>query len=434
MHMSLTAPRTAVALAAIAAIAGCGSSASTSTTSEERAAAQIRARGHLSCAAAALEALGYIAKRVYHEGVASERTIVAQRLIASSIPLRKAVERGDPRAARAAAEQLIATGHITNLEVSRGSGSAGATPSKGLLGGGVLADAGGSGALAPLRGTITGARGAPIGSFITSVWSDSGLMAETDGLAQGVVALREHGRSIAGSFALPRGSLPAQGRLISKGVAYQYTSYPSEAYPSGSLRVYVLKRVSSIHGLCGATAEDTVVNTAAHVARLIYAAEAGMRTLTQIQRVQHNQELLRAVARRDPTATRAAVDRLLNEHIVRLRVSAGGRLLTDVGGPYVLAPVSASLRVHGRPIGSFLLSIQDDEGYLRLAKRLAGLDVLMYMGPQLVKNSLGPAPGSVPAEGSYHYGGHTFSVITIHAAAFPSGPLRIAVLIPIPYA
>ena len=119
---------------------------------------------------------------------------------------------------------------------------------------------------------------------------------------------------------------------------------------------------------------------------------------------------------------------------MRLRVSAGGQVLSDVGGPYVLAPVSAPLRQGGRQIGSFVLSVQDDEGYKRLAERLAGLRVLMYMGATLVKNSLGPSPGNPPAEGSYTYRGNRFRVFTIHAQAFPSGPLRIVALVPIPYA
>jgi hypothetical protein len=89
----------------------------------------------------------------------------------------------------------------------------------------------------------------------------------------------------------------------------------------------------------------------------------------------------------------------------------------------------------GHEIGSFVLSIQDDEGYLRLTKRLAGLHVLMYMGPEklLVKNSLGPLPGLVPASGAYQYHGHSFQVFTVHAEEFPSGPLVIRVLVPIPY-
>jgi hypothetical protein len=98
--------------------------------------------------------------------------------------------------------------------------------------------------------------------------------------------------------------------------------------------------------------------------------------------------------------------------------------------------VHATLRLHGHAIGRFVLSVQDDEGYLRLARRLAGLDVLMYVNPphlQLVKNSVGPAPGTVPAGGPYHYRGSTFDVFTLHAQAFPSGPLLIRVLVPIPY-
>ena len=172
------------------------------------------------------------------------------------------------------------------------------------------------------------------------------------------------------------------------------------------------------------------------MAKLIYAAESGGAARAQIKRVQHNRALLAAVVRRDPEATRLAIDQLLNQHIVRMRVSAGGMLLADVGGPFVLAPVHATLRLHGRTIGSFVLSVQDDEGYLRLARRLAGLDVLMYVNRphlQLVKNSVGPAPGTVPAGGPYHYRGSTFDVFTLHAQAFPSGPLLIRVLVPIPY-
>ena len=55
-----------------------------------------------------------------------------------------------------------------------------------------------------------------------------------------------------------------------------------------------------------------------------------------------------------------------------------------------------------------MLSIQDDEGYLRLTRRLAGLYVLMYMGEALVKNSLGPVSGSVPEEGRFEYHGRKF--------------------------
>jgi hypothetical protein len=417
--------RAAVVCALIVALAGCGSS--TGGDISARASADPDPPPPLTvsnaCSSAVLGALGQVAGRVYREGVSSERTATALTFIERSTPLREAVERDDSQAARAAAQTLLATGHMTNLQVSRGSQ--------------IIADVGAPNALAPLRGNILGAAGVPIASFVASVWADNGFVTESNGIAEGLTALREHGQSIAGSFALPPGELPAQGTVTVKGVTYDYTSFPGTAYPaSRPLRVYLLRSIPSIAPLCGASATDTVVNTISRVARLIYAGEAGRHALTQVHRVQNYQPLLRAVAARNPAATRLAVETLLHEHVVRLRVSAGGRLLADVGGPYVLAPVRAPLRLGGRTIGNIVLSIQDDEGYKRLAGRLAGLDVLMYVNPahpRLVKNSLGPSPGTVPASGSYHYRGRTFRVFTLHAEAFPSGPLRIAVLIPIPY-
>ena len=412
------ATRAGVVLALITTLAGCG----TGVKSGARASLGTNSSTPstpASCAATVLETLAHVARHVYHEGVASERTRVALRAIKASLPLREAVEHGDAPGARSAAQALVAGGRMTNLLLARG--------------GRVLADVGSPHAVAPLHGTLTGATGGPIGSFVTSVWADDGLVAETDGLAEGMTALRAGGHSIPPSFALPPGALPARGRLTHRGVLYQYASYGAKLYPSGSLRVYVLRPVSSIAARCGATEQDTVVNTLSRVAKRIYDGEAGRRTLSQVQRVQHDQALLGAVARRDSAGTRQAIVRLLNQHIVRLRVSAQGALLADVGGPLVLAPVQATLRIGPHTIGSFVLSIQDDEGYLRLTHRLVGLNVLMYMRPQLVKNSLGPAPGAVPDSGSYRYRGDTFRVFTFIASAFPSGPLRIQVLIPIPY-
>jgi hypothetical protein len=267
-------------------------------------------------------------------------------------------------------------------------------------------------------------------------------MSEGSGVAEGIVVLRAGGRSIGGSLALPKGALPGSGTMRLRGVDYQFSSLPARAFPGGTpVQIYLLKTVAATEALCGASSEDTQVNTLARIARLIYEGERGPRTLPQVRRVQRDPALLEAVAARDPVAVRKASETLLHHHLVRLRVSAGGKLLYDLGGPYVLGPVHADLRRHGRTIGSIVLSIQDDEGYLRLTRRLAGLNVLMYMRGsdgrmQLVKNSLGPGvggPSSVPASGSYAYKGRRFRVFTIDAEAFPRGPLTIRVLVPIPY-
>jgi len=401
-------------LAVLAVLAGCGGSSGT------RAALSAPTRTAVACANAVLAALRGVGRRIYHEGISSERTVVARRAIAQSTALSRAVERGDATAARAAAQALVASGRMVNLTVLRA--------------GHVLASAGTSHALAPFDGPIVGATGAQVGTFITSVWGSTGLIEETTGVSGAETLVRRRASTLDGKFRLPAGPLPARGTLTIGASTYAYTSFPATEYPSGAhLRVYLVRSLSSTRPLCGANVEDTTVNTLTKVARQIYLGEAGSRAQVEVRRVQSDQPLVRAVSARDPAATRTAIEALLTEHIVRLRVSAGGHLLSDVGGPYVLAPVSASLRGEGRTIGRFVLSIQDDEGYLRLTRRLAGLSVLMYMGQTLVKNSLGPVSGGVPEQGRFEYHGRDYRTVTLHAEAFPSGPLRIIVLIPIPY-
>jgi hypothetical protein len=422
------APLATVALTA--ALAGCGSS-----DSGTRALALVGPQAvsaPSACSAAVLGTLSSVLQRVYREGVHGQRIGSAEYLIAHSPGLQTAVESGDRPAALAAAHALLATGHMTNLSITRD---------------GQPFIAVGGAAIAPLHGTITGAAGTPIASYLASVWADNGFLIEGEGITQGLVALRDGsssvgGRSTGGAHVLGARTVPPEGSLTFANVGYDYTSFPVQAYPSGSLRAYLLIPASTTLALCGQTRRDTIVNTLQRVAELIYTGELGRSAQKQVRRVQRNRALLQAVANREPAATEAAIEALLNEHIVRLRVSAGGQLLSDVGGPYVLAPVRAPLRLDGHTIGSFVLSIQDDEGYLRLTRRLAGLDVLMYMKlgtgpPQLVKDSLSPMPGpalaAVPASGAYRYEGHSFRVFTVHAKAFPSGPLTVRVLVPMPY-
>ncbi len=431
MTRAASAKRAAIVLALLVALAiGYLASADDDPPAHASGGAQLGGTSTSACGATVLQALSQVTQRIYDEGLSSERAEIALRLVKGSSALREAIERDDPGAARTAAQALLAGGHLANLTVTRNDGK-------------TLASVGAEGALAPLHGSITNAAGAPIASFVASVWADRGFLSELKGVVEGVVALREGNRSLDGSFEMPSGTIPPAGTLTAHGTVFQYVSFPAAAYPSGTLRVYLLRTASSTAHFCGATPQDTLVNTLARVAALIYAGEGGAHALIQVHNAQQNSALLQAVAERNPVAARKAVVGLVydHSHIVRLRVSAGGHLLADVGGPYVLAPVSAPLRLHGKRIGELELSIQDDEGYLRLTRRLVGLDVLMYMNPttthpELVKNSLGPEVGgysSIPASGLYRYRGHTYHVFTLDARAFPSGTLRIRELVPIPY-
>src|SRR5437773_8977811 len=110
------AARAAMSIALVATLAGCGDGAKpTSTLGLDATTPSTPA----SCARTVLATLTRVAQRIYHQGVASERTKVALRLIGRSAPLREAVRRGDPAAASAAAQALLATHHLTNLRVVR---------------------------------------------------------------------------------------------------------------------------------------------------------------------------------------------------------------------------------------------------------------------------------------------------------------------------
>ena len=66
-------------------------------------------------------------------------------------------------------------------------------------------------------------------------------------------------------------------------------------------------------------------------------------------------------------------------HIVRLRVlDPSGQVLAEVGGPYVIAPVTGVLRLDGRVIGSYVMSVQDDYGFTLLEGHAAGDPIALY--------------------------------------------------------
>jgi hypothetical protein len=436
--MRSSAPRAAVVCSALALLAGsfgalgCGSTGGTAATSEEaRLDAETAppagtvigddATNRLSsaCAATVLSVLEKIAERIYREGVFSERTASATYMVGHSRALRRAVERGDPASVRAAAHALLATHHMTDIEVTRE--------------GRVLTEIGAAHAIAPLHGSIAGGAATPSVRFVTTVWADSGFVDETEGLAQGPVAIRRQGRTIAGSVRLPSGPLPARGTLMLAGVSYRYVSFPIALYPAGHARAYLLRPTATIAPLCARSATQTTVNTISHVAALIYTGEQGPRALVQVRRAQHNRPLLQAVAHHRRETARLAIDALLNEHIVRIRVDAGGALFEDVGGPHVLAPLRAPLRWGGRQVGTIVLSVQDDLGYLKLAQRLAGVKVVMHDGSQLVLSSFPTPPANLPASGPLRFDGHAYRVFTLYAEAFPAGRLRISELVPIPF-
>jgi hypothetical protein len=186
---------------------------------------------------------------------------------------------------------------------------------------------------------------------------------------------------------------------------------------------------------CPAGAE-VLANTAGSVAERIYAAEVhSSETDADKRQIEHDAPLLSAMASGDHAAIHAAVHTLVysHTHIVRLRVSRGSQLLDDEGGPYILAPISGRLRLHGKEVGHFVFSVQDDLGYVKLVTRFIGAPLILRTesGNVPVEGLLTPGPADVPDRGPVEYRGASYQAYSFKAAAYPSGRLRVSLLLPI---
>lgn len=298
----------------------------------------------------------------------------------------------------------------------------------------MLADLGKPNPLAPTVGTLHDPTGRAIGQYALAVQDVRAYLQVVHGLTAAEVLLRAGRRQLLGTLTPGPPRIPARGRIRYGGTVYEASSFAGTTYPSGPLRISVLVPVSMTTGCAGDRAA-IIAATLGEVGRRIYEGEAssGKVALT-IRRMEASARFRRAVAASDASATRSAIEgffRLHQFHIVRARVFRRGRLLVDLGGPYVLAPARAVLMRDrsGRPSASFLVAVQDDTGYAKLAQVFTGADVVMRMGSRIAVSTITPAPVQpLPTRGPVVVAGRRYRVYTFSATAFPSGSVNISLL------
>jgi hypothetical protein len=217
----------------------------------------------------------------------------------------------------------------------------------------------------------------------------------------------------------------AQGKIAT-------TSRPSSPAPG---RLAAARTPPAPLQLCGPAAAETLARAVGLVATRIYANElSSSEVFGDKSQVESFPPLLSAVASGDRAAVKEAVTSLVfsHTHVVRLRVTRGGEVLADVGGPDILAPVSGSLRRGGSTVGHYVLSVQDDLGYVKLVTRFIGVPLVLRAGSRTlpVEGTLSPGPASIPTHGSVSYRNTTYEAFSFNAQLFPSGPLRVSLLVP----
>jgi hypothetical protein len=409
------------ALALAVALPGCGSSSSGAPTTITNTAAISPIS--TSCPDAVLEAVEGVAQRVYQESASGRIIAEALQRLKSSSALTQAVEGDNPAVARRVLQSLLLN-QIVSVRVMRG--------------GRTLAQIERGAGIAPASGALLNARGQSVGTFTVSVQGANGYAQTVRGLLHAEVVARSGARQLTTTLHPTPKLVPGTSVVNYRGVSYRVDTFAAEAFPDRPLRISLLAPSAAIATVCarhGASAAQAQADTLGMVAERVYYAEhAGSKAELILGYVERSRAFREAVRADDATAARAAIIGFFRSHlhIVRVRVIRTGKLLVDVGGPHVLAPIPGAVRDRkGRVIAHFLLAIQDDMGFQILAHAFTDAQVLMREGARQVMGSLRPGPAQVPDRGRIVYQGVPYQTYSFNAEAFPSGGLRISLLFPV---
>jgi hypothetical protein len=408
------AAATALALTTLSVLVlmGCGSS-----TRADGPSATVRLASP-QCADATARALGKIAESVYHEIAGGRIALPAAERVASAPTVLVAAEAGNSKAVRAAIAPLL-RGQLVRVRVS--------------IGRRTLAEYGTANGIAPVSTPLRNAAGLEIGTVTASEEGMYGYASTVYAITEAQVFGRAGARWLGGSESPGPSSLPDHGEVTFRGTRYSVYSFTGTSFPKDAMRTFVLAPVP-LASACGRNPEETATDTIGQTAMKIYREEqSGPATRAVVGDFEHSAAFQQAIATDDPTAASEVIDAFFKTtlHVVRVRATLGDELVVDVGGPHVLAPIRGDVRNgKGHVVGHFLLSVQDDLGYVILTHRFTGAQVFLSQGSEQIVGSTSPAPLSVPTRGMVEYGGVRYQGYSFNAEAFPKGPLRVSLLIP----
>jgi hypothetical protein len=424
----MTRPALLGAFLLVLSLTGCGSGGTSgapagapTTITDTAAVGQVGTQISRSCPEATLEAIEAVADRVYQESATGRIVAEAAQRLRSSGALAEAVEGGDQAAARRTLRSLLLN-QIVSVSVTR----AGRTLAKIERGAGI----------APESGPLVNASGQTVGEFTVSVQGANGYAQTVSGLLHTQVVVHSAGRQLTATLHPAPKLRPGKSELSYRGISYRVDTFAGEAFPGRPLSISLLAPSAAIGAVCkrGVTGAQAQADTLGLVAERVYYAEhEGSKAELLLHYVERSRPFREAVLAGNATATRAAIIGFFRSHlhIVRVRVIRAGKLLVDVGGPHVLAPIPGVIRdVKGRVAAHFLFAIQDDLGFQILSHAFTNAQVAMREGALQVMGSLSPGPATIPDRGRVVYRGVPYQAYSFAAEAFPSGPLRISLLFP----
>ena len=175
-------------------------------------------------------------------------------------------------------------------------------------------------------------------------------------------------------------------------------------------------------------------------ARAVYAGQVrGAHSLAVLHKVGSDPILLHDLQGGRIAAARAYVAHQFPKvwyhwHVSRLRITQGGRLVSELGVPFVLPPSQMTLRgPSGRPVGTLQISMQDEIGFVRLMhRRYPPVQVVIRgQGASHLRTSMHAAASTkLPASGTVKLGGRRYLVRSFSEPSWDGGPVTIWLLVP----
>jgi hypothetical protein len=213
--------------------------------------------------------------------------------------------------------------------------------------------------------------------------------------------------------------------LVSAGglTAGMLIASPSAAPPRGS------RAAASVLCPRGEAAARSGRALAAATARYVLEAR-GHAVHADLRRIARDPILLAALAAHDLRRARAEADRQLVNHVVRIRVLRGSRVLLDAN-PLSFDVGGSSIALRG--LGRLEITVQDVIGYVKLVRKLDAAEVIVHGGGGHVHTSPRAAAAArltLPRSGCARVGGRLYAVRTLDEVGFAGEALTISVLTP----
>jgi hypothetical protein len=153
---------------------------------------------------------------------------------------------------------------------------------------------------------------------------------------------------------------------------------------------------------------------------------------TQLTRIAQDPTLLGALRAGQFAAALTEANRQLTQHVVRIRVARGSRLLVDANpSSFSVNGPTLELRQHdGSALGQLRITIQDVLGFVKLVHKFTHAELLVLGRRGAVVTSLPAlAHRSLPASGCMSTAGRTYLTRSFGQVSFTGDPVTVWVLV-----